>query len=177
MIDLRFKELPHALVTSEGVFSIKTDFRVWIQFDYVLREQQKAWYGIFDKEIPTGKDWVDAAIEFYQSKNETPKGSSGSNERAYDLVLDGDYIVASFWQAYGIDLTSIDYLHWHTFKALLIGLPDDTKLAQIMGYRLWHKENKKHDAKMDEMKNAWSLPKVTDKERKELLDWANKKLG
>ena len=44
-----------------------------------------------------------------------------------DYVEDGEYIVGSFMQAYGIDLTICD-MHWHMFKALLLSLPENSKM-------------------------------------------------
>lgn len=54
----------------------------------------------------------------------------------FDLEQDAEYIFSSFFQAYKIDLH--DYrgvMHWYKFKALLSGLPDDSKLKQIISIR------------------------------------------
>ena len=51
-------------------------------------------------------------------------------------------------------------MHWHRFKALLSGLPDDTKMSKIIGYRTWtkHDSNRKHDDLMQEQRAVWTLP-------------------
>jgi len=58
------------------------------------------------------------------------------NNKTYDLKHDAAYIYASFMQAYGIDLFQEQgQLHWYKFQALLSGLPEDTKLKQVIGIR------------------------------------------
>jgi len=58
-------------------------------------------------------------------------------EPTYDLAHDAQYIYASFLQAYGINLFEMQgQLDWREFKALLAGLPDDTKFKQVMDIRM-----------------------------------------
>lgn len=163
MIDLRFGGLPSRIAWDGGSSPIRTSFRVWIEFDRRLREEGVAWFGIFEREPPEGAEWVPAALEFLRSPNQTPRAvRAPSGVPMLDMVLDGDYIVASFQQAYGIDLTDPDCdMHWHRFKALLDGLPDSTKLSRIMGYRSWDPQDakRKHESVMGELRNAWALPR------------------
>lgn len=163
MIDLRFAGLPSHISWDGGSAPIRTDFRVWIEFDHRLRTERVAWFGIFSKApYPEGNGWFPAALEFLRSPNLTPRTVGHvSSHPIVDLVEDGDYIVSSFQQAYGIDLTDPDLkMHWHRFKALLDGLPESTKLSRIMGYRSWDPRaaRRKHDEVMQELKAAWALP-------------------
>lgn len=158
MIDLRFNDLP-SQIECDGIFyEIDTDFRTWIEFERVMREKNGAWHGIFKDEMPPSDNWVDSAIEFLVSQNVTPRPTGNSNDRAFDYILDGDYIVAAFQQAYGIDLTSIEYMHWHRFNALMKGLPEETKMSKIMEYRLYKQSKKKPEEQMKELKSIWRLP-------------------
>lgn len=160
MIDLRNKELPSRLEWDGGSCSIETDFRIWITFGEWLREK-KVYLGIFPHlKAPEGDAWQRAAVKFYQCRNEVPRATRApSRVRYMDMLIDGSFIVASFQQAYGIDLTSCD-MHWHRFCALLDGLPDDTKMARIMSYRGYdpQDEKRKHSDIMQERKMAWALP-------------------
>jgi len=55
----------------------------------------------------------------------------------YCFNHDAEYIYASFMQAYGIDLIEEQgKLHWVKFKALVDGLPDDTKFRQVIDIRM-----------------------------------------
>lgn len=162
MIDLRERGLPRTIESGGDVYDLNTDFRVWIEFERSLEEEGVAIFDVFEDERPPDWDteWVDAAIEFLRSPNATPRAiGSGSSERAVDCILDGEYIVASFQAAYGIDLTDPELeMHWHRFKALLGGLPDGCKLSEIAGYRTWRRDTRKRETVMAELKRAWELP-------------------
>lgn len=164
MIDLRTKELPSRLEWEGGSCDIKTDFRVWIEFGEWLKKG-KVYLGIFPKNIPPdGDEWQWAAVRFFECPNEVPRQTRmPSNARMIDYVIDGSFIVASFQQAYGIDLTKVD-MHWHRFCALLDGLPDDTKMSKIIGYRGYDPadEKRKHSDIMREQKMRWALPIIED---------------
>lgn len=160
MIDLRNKALPSRLEWDGGACDILTDFRVWIEFGEYLKDGQ-VYLGIFPGFRPPRDDaWQRAAYEFYRNDNEVPRATrSAPNVKAIDYIIDGEAIVASFQQAYGIDITNCE-MHWHRFKALLEGLPDNTKLAKIIGYRTWTPADDKREHKdfMAEQKAAWALP-------------------
>lgn len=78
----------------------------------------------------------------------------------YSLKHDADYIYASFMQAYGIDLLEEHgKLHWFKFKALLNGLPEDTKFRQVISIRLWKKDDSdSYDKNMEKMQHMYALP-------------------
>ena len=167
MIDLRNRKLPNSLVVNGEAFAIKTDFRVWIAWQHDLETKKRAMYSIFADRIPLDPSWVMEAVKFMQSPNSTPKAKKGSSARAYDFVEDGEYIVASFQQAYGIDLTDPDLeMHWHRFKALFSGLPSDTKMAQIIGYRTFDRTDakKKPETAYASLKDAWKLPRLDEED-------------
>lgn len=65
-------------------------------------------------------------------------GGGKEDEEQYSLTEDAEYIFASFLQAYGMDLhDQFKKLHWYKFRALLAGLPDDTKFRQVLQIRQW----------------------------------------
>lgn len=169
MIDLRTKGLPSRIEWDGGSFPIRTDFRIWLEFGEWLK-QKKLYLGIFDGFIPPeGDDWQLPAIRFYQSPNEVPRATRApSGAKLLDFIIDGPFLVASFQQAYGIDLTTCD-MHWHRFCALIDGLPDETKLAKVMGYRSWtpSDEKRKHQDLMLEQRARWALPRDDGKEGSE----------
>lgn len=159
------------------VFRVDTSFRTWMKFERLLLEEGLAWDGIFADRVPDDPEWVDAAVEFLASENATPRSAGPRQAKAVDLLLDGDYVVASFQQAYGIDLTAGD-MHWHRFKALLNGLPEGTVLSRIASYRTWTPKKAEHDSEMRRLREAWALPDADeDRRRQEALDafdeWAS----
>ena len=60
--------------------------------------------------------------------------SSPADALSMDYHCDAPYIAAAFQQAYGIDLTC-EKVHWWRFRALLRGLPEDTRYASILTVR------------------------------------------
>lgn len=58
-----------------------------------------------------------------------------SRKRVYDYRQDSEVIIASFYLAYGIDLTRED-LHWWAFRQLLWNLPRDTPFKERIHYRV-----------------------------------------
>lgn len=179
MIDLRTRGLPRSIRANGREFDLVTDFRVWIEFERVLREDGAMWLGVFAGARPFGTDWQDALMEFYASPNPTPRTERSDGQRVVDLVEDGELIVAAFQQAYGIDLTATD-MHWHRFKALLNGIPDDTRLAQVMGIRGYKKPPKHQDADAEARKRQreWALRDPGyDEARADVLKWAEETFG
>lgn len=164
MIDLRNTGLPSRIEIGGELFDIDTGFRTWLSVGELLDRSEVPWLDIsalvfVDNVLPVGTEWVRRVLEFYKSPNPVPKSSGSSSERAVDYIIDGDYIVAAFQHAYGIDLTdpALD-MHWHRFLALFRGLPDDTAMSRIIGYRSWRKGGKRHEAVMADLKRRWALP-------------------
>lgn len=81
-----------------------------------------------------------------------------------DFEKDGDYIYASFMQAYRIDLIEEQgRLPWKKFLYLFNGLPADTKIKQIMRIRQmpvpeYNGKNSKEIQEINEMKSYYTLP-------------------
>lgn len=156
-IDLRMRGLPASIAVGGEWVPVETGFRAWLDFGEALRSGCAS-LAVFPGGAPDG-DWMPAAMEFYESRNEFPRGRGGSG--AVDMLLDGDYIAAAFQQAYGIDLTDpATDMHWHRFLALFRGLPEDTLMSKIMGWRTWRKPDRKPspDREARERREAWALP-------------------
>lgn len=167
MIDLRFP-LPTSIEVDGELYELDTDFRVWIEF---LREAEEDGFvsaDVFVGRRPAG-DWVKAAMEFAECATVTPKKRAQGGTETLDLIRDGDYLVGSFWQVYGIDLTTAS-LHWHVFLALLRSLPEGCKLTEIMGYRGFRESDLKRQPKAvyKELRDLWKLPPKVDQR---LLEW------
>lgn len=95
--------------------------------------------------------------------NPMPPRYKKDKNNNYSLKHDAEYIFASFYQAYQIDLIDLQGdLSWDKFNALLSGLPTDTKFKEVLDIRNWvpykgcSKEEKK---KMKELQKIYELPK------------------
>ena len=176
MIDLRNESLPTTITVDGRDYLIETDFRKWIEFERLyfsgVRPISEFFY-LFKKEIPR-TDFSGQLLEFFINENSTPKSSGKhSDEKIFDFVEDGEFIVASFMKDYGIDLTDKNCkMHWHLFKALFEGLSSDTKMNEIIGFRSYKKSNKKMEQIYAERKEAWKLPVVN--KQSEIMEEINK---
>lgn len=88
----------------------------------------------------------------------------GPPKKLMDFEADSDYIYASFKQAYGMDLIrERGRLQWKNFCKLLDGLPDKTKLKEVMRIRAMElpeptKYNQKERQNIMELKAYYALP-------------------
>lgn len=78
---------------------------------------------------------VYSEITKFMSGYPTAKGRKKNAVQLLSYEQDHALIVSAFRQAYGLDLASLKALHWWEFLALLAGLPDDTKLSQVINVR------------------------------------------
>lgn len=88
----------------------------------------------------------------------------GQQKKAVDFEQDSDYIYASFMEAYGLDLVDCQgKLHWKKFMALFQGLPEKTKIKEVMRIRGMEmpeatKNNQKEIQNLMELKSYYALP-------------------
>lgn len=164
MIDLRKKSLPNSITVEGKDYFLNTDFRVWIDFDkYILSVKSiKDFKKFFIGDMPFA-DFTEQLVAFYVNANSTPNYKKTDEESLIDFIEDGEYIVASFMQDYGIDLTR-ENLHWHLFKALFLGLSEKTKIKEIISLRGWKDDKRKPEVIARENKNAWRLPNKNKEE-------------
>lgn len=123
---------------------IYADFRNMIRFEQILQDaelstQEKTICGISQLFETPPQDMayaIEKLLWFYLCGHESSgEGTAKQTERAYDFDKDASYIYAAFYTAYGISLTTAEFLHWWEFMALLEGLPETTQMAQIMRFR------------------------------------------
>ena len=116
---------------------------------------------VFEEHIQTRK--VDDEVE-YDLAGTVIKTTSADepHKRLYNLKYDGDYVFASFMQAYRIDLIEeIGKLHWKKFNALLVGLPEGTKFVEVLKIRSYEPQkgdSQEYIEKMRELQREFRLP-------------------
>lgn len=116
---------------------------------------------IFEEHIQTRK--VDDEVEYDLAGNVIKTTSADEpQKRLYNLRYDGDYVFASFMQAYRIDLIEeIGQLHWKKFNALLVGLPEGTKFVEVLKIRSYEPQkgdSSEYIQKMRELQKEFRLP-------------------
>ena len=156
-----FERLPDTVEIGGKPVRIDPDFRVGVAIENELLSDEPDVEGLLRAFYPDGlpadvEAAADRMIRFYahtdEAGNENGDMPRGGTARRYDFAQDADALMASFQQAYGIDLER-DSLHWWKFRRLMFGLPGDTPFMQRVQYRVADldklpKEQRKHYRKM-----------------------------
>lgn len=110
-------------------------------------------------------DKVELLEQIMKEKINLPKRPQiGQPRKLMDFEADSDYIYSSFKQAYGMDLIrERGRLRWKEFCKLLDGLPDKTKLKEVMRIRAMEvpeptRYNQKERQNIMELKAYYALP-------------------
>lgn len=131
--------------------------------DFTVEEMSEVFNEVFEEHISLSTV-EDNHIEYDLAGNPMKTtASNGKQEQApYDIRYDGDYIYASFLQAYGIDLFDVQgKLHWKKFNALLSGLPEGTKLMEVIKIRKWKAQkgdSAEYKEEMRRLQKDYALP-------------------
>ena len=93
-------------------------------------------------DLHTKAKFVEVIFDRFIHEKEQTQASNqathaGQNtKKLYDLEKDAEFIYASFFFDYGIDLFEQQgKLHWRKFKALLSSLSDESKFKQVVSIR------------------------------------------
>lgn len=131
--------------------------------DFTVEEMSEVFNEVFEEHISLSTV-EDNHVEYDLAGNPMKTtASSGKQEQApYDVRFDGDYIYSSFLQAYGIDLFDVQgQLHWRKFNALLSGLPEGTKLMEVIKIRKWKPQkgdSSEYKEEMRRLQKDYALP-------------------
>lgn len=170
MLDLKYRGLPNAIEVYGQVFLLNTDFRPWLQYPGIIREDLRE---LFTDRTPPllTREVIEQLDCFYMPPAELPRGSS-AGVPLVDWDLDADLIYAAFMQAYSIDLIETG-MHWHKFLALFSALPEETLMVKIMSYRAYAGQDKD----MLELRDKWALPERLNEEEQQAVDEFNELFG
>ena len=131
--------------------------------DFTVEEMSEVFNEVFEEHISLSTV-EDNHVEYDLAGNPMKTtASNGKQEQApYDIRYDGDYIYASFLQAYGIDLFDVQgKLHWKKFNALLSGLPEGTKFMEVIKIRKWKPQkgdSTEYKEEMRKLRKDYALP-------------------
>lgn len=151
----------------EKAESFNNDFE-----NYSIEEMSKVFKSVFEEHISLS-DVEDNHVEYDLAGNPMKTtASDDTKQRApYDIRYDGDYIYSSFLQAYGIDLFDVQgELHWRKFNALLSGLPEGTKLMEVIKIRKWKPQkgdSAEYKEEMRRLQKDYALPNEIIEEEEE----------
>lgn len=151
------------------------DFKSSILSQLSVEEAMAVFVKIFEEHIQL-KETKNISVEYDLAGNAMKRSQSedGKQEPSYNLELDGDYIFASFLQAYSIDLFEVQgKLHWKKFNALLAGLPEGTKFVEVIKIRKYKPqkgESQEYISEMRRLQKEYVLPGQSMEEDEEELN-------
>lgn len=131
--------------------------------DYSIEELSKVFKSVFEEHIGLS-NVEDNHVEYDLAGNpmKTTASDEPKEKAPYDIRYDGDYIYASFLQAYSIDLFDVQgKLHWKKFNALLSGLPEGTKFMEVIKIRKWKPQkgdSAEYKEEMRRLQKDYALP-------------------
>ena len=131
---------PTSVKVGEETVTIRSDFRTGIAFELAVEEGEENILKLlklyFDSIPKNTAEAVKAILWFFRCGSEKKKdsGNGGNGKQGYSFATDQTAIYADFLKHYSIDLASAN-LHWWTFRALLLGLPDESNFKKRVYYR------------------------------------------
>ena len=152
-MNLFYEEYPKALEVHGEFYPIITDFREYIRLLDMLKckelnEIQRIMIlgEYFLTDISIDQEAIHALTGFVTMDLKEKENNSDSEEEGegqeetekknlFSYKIDYPYILSGFLRDYGIDLETVEYLHWWKFRMLFDGLSDDTEIKQRIMYR------------------------------------------
>lgn len=152
-MNLFYEEYPKVLGVHGEFYPIITDFREYIRLLDMLKckelnEIQRIMIlgEYFLTDISIDQEAIHALTDFVTMDLKEKENNSDSEEEGeeqeetekknlFSYEIDYPYILSGFLRDYGIDLETVEYLHWWKFRMLFDGLSDDTEIKQRIMYR------------------------------------------
>lgn len=139
--------------------------------DMPIEEAYEIFEEIFDEHINLQSSSLQD-VEYDLAGNVMITSPTGSPEqKLFNIRFDGEYIFASFMQAYSINLFKVHgELHWKEFNALLSGLPEGTKFVEVVrirGYKPQKGDTDEYKRKMRKLQKDYALPDQEIEEEEE----------
>lgn len=153
MINALYEPFPE-IITADGIeYPVVTDFREWFRFADMMNDKELS----PDEKIILMTEWLIEVPEkitndlvyslfgFYHAKElepEPPQSEDDDDEPeqtvkppVVDWKIDSKFIIGDFRRYYGINLLSVEYMHWWEFRCLFSALPDDSQMMKRIAYR------------------------------------------
>ena len=150
-MNLFYEDYPESIIVDGQEIRIRTDFREYIRLIDLLktdemRDSEKWQYILryFYDQPDNIAGALDGLVDFVNleqlrekisESNEDEQEESVDSRPLFSFRCDYPYILSGFLSSYGINLRSIDYMHWWEFRLLFDGLPEDTEIKKRIMYR------------------------------------------
>ncbi len=175
------EQLPTAVEVDGVVHDLDTDFRTCLTIilafeDAELTAQEKAMVmlELLYKEAPgNAQEACRLGVKFLDCGEEQGQRGDHDDGRLYSFTQDAKYIYSAIKQSHGVDLETVDYLHWWKFCYLFLDLRED-----CFFHRLIHLRRQKNTGKLTKeerelyykIRDIVDLPEVRSAEESAVAD-------
>lgn len=151
MLNLFYEPLPDSVPVGGSSVPILTDFRDWLRFSDMLRDDElrpedkllamREWFvdppAYITREMYEGLRSFCAARELdgEQEAQDAGEPEGLTHPPTFDWCMDAAAVIADFRRFYRMDLLRLEYLHWWEFLALMRSLPDESQTFRRIGIR------------------------------------------
>lgn len=175
--------LPTAVEIEDTVYELDTDFRTCLTIIMAFEdleltdyEKQMVMLDLLYKEIPENiKEACRLAVKFLDC-GEDPEAKESSDDNAgrlYSFNQDAKYIYSAIKQSHGVDLETIDYLHWWKFSYMFLDLREDcffNRLIHLRRQKNLGKLTKEEKELYYRIQDIVDLPEVCTAEEQQVAD-------
>lgn len=153
-MNLIYEPFPESVQVDGRPVPIITDFREYVRLLDMLKSDEldsyeKTWLisQYFLEDVQMNEEVIRVLTDFVTMKELEPETESDEEEKEdeehrnevqkslFSYSIDYPYILSGFLRDYGIDLNTVEYLHWWKFRMLFNGLSEDTEIKQRIMYR------------------------------------------
>lgn len=174
------EKLPTTVWENGEAYKINSDYRAVLRVfrmmgDPEIAEADKPWLLrilFYPEKVP-----ANAEEHFGRFVRMGMEPEPGTSEKDFDYEQDAPEIWSAFMQTYGIDLTTVEYLHFWQFKMLLDGLFCGTNaLAAKVHMRHLDDSDGQKKAAMARLKQAVQLEQAISRTEAALADQLQERL-
>lgn len=150
-MNLFYEDYPESIMADGQEIRIRTDFREYIRLIDLLKTDKlrdyEKWQFIiqyFHDRPDNMASALDGLVDFVNLEQMREKISESDEDNQEETVdnrplfsfqYDYPYILSGFLSSYGINLRTIEYMHWWEFRLLFDGLPEGTEIKKRIMYR------------------------------------------
>jgi len=135
--------LPTTVEVDGRLYDIDSDFRTCLRIILAFEdaeltsvEKQVVMLENLYPEMPENiAEAIKQGVGFLDGGEADGNQEERPTRRVYSFEKDAPYIFSAFRQTHGIDLETVDYLHWWKFLYLFMDLGEDTFFVRLLGLR------------------------------------------
>ena len=175
MINPLYERFPDYTIINGQKYRVVTDFREYIKLLELLRDETvdeiEKYYLVMEwfLDIPEGsfEQCLNGLASFMtmnvdQKETEDYKEDGEKESKVLSYTQDAPYILSGFLECYGIDLETIEYMHWWKFQMLINGMNEKCELKKRMNYRSINADEIKDKSERNRIKKIQRQIAITE---------------